>query len=279
MRRGSFESLAGPALSYLEWNREGAGPPIVCVHGLTRNALDFERLGGALAEDGRHVVSLDVVGRGESGRLEDPSAYGYPQYLADSLALARHLDAGQVDWVGTSMGGLIGMMLAAQQPKLIRRMVVNDVGPFIPKAALERIAQYLSYDWRFESLVHADSHLQKVYLPFGITDADHWRRFLEISVVPDGEGGYLPNYDPAIAAPFKDAHLEDVSLWDVWDAVSAEVLLLRGAQSDLLLSETAEEMTKRGPGCGLQEFQGCGHAPPLMEASQIAPVVRFLNAA
>ena len=282
MQRKVFETpaeLGGHALSYLEWNPGGEGLPVVCVHGLTRNALDFEALGTALAESGRHVVAIDVVGRGRSGRLTDPAAYGYPQYLAEASVFAEQLGVGQVDWVGTSMGGIIGMMLAAQRPNLSRRMVVTDVGPFSPKQALERIAEYLAAERRFDSLEHASAHLAEVYLPFGITDAALWRRFVEISIEGTGAGGYVPAYDPAIAIPFRDAHFDDVSFWDIWDAIRAEVLLLRGAQSDLLLAETAEEMRARGPGCRLVTFEGAGHAPPLLTPDQIDPVVGFLSPA
>ena len=283
MQRRSLRSLSRLGfheLSYLEWNAAAGGVPVVCLHGLTRNALDFEALGEALASAGRWVVALDVVGRGQSGRLADPDLYGYPQYLCDAAALIARLDAGEVDWVGTSMGGLIGMMLAAQPGNPLRRVVINDVGPFVPKAALERISEYLSTERRFENLEHAEAHLRKVYEPFGIESPDHWRRFTEISVETDPDGGGLvPAYDQEIAAPFRDAHLEDVDLWPVWDAMACSVLLLRGRDSDLLLRETAEEMLERGPGCRLVEFPGCGHAPPLLEPAQLDPVVAFLTAA
>jgi pimeloyl-ACP methyl ester carboxylesterase len=281
MKRRSLRALSKLGfheLSYLEWNADAGGVPVVCVHGLTRNALDFEALGEALAAAGRWVVSLDVVGRGQSGRLADPALYGYPQYLTDSAALLARLGAPEADWVGTSMGGLIGMMLAAQPGSPLRRIVINDVGPFVPKAALERIAEYLALERRFENKEHAEAHLKKVYAPFGIEKQEQWRRFTEISVEPDPEGGGLvPTYDQEIAAPFREAHLEDVDLWPVWDAMVGSVLVLRGRESDLLLRETAEEMVDRGPGCRLIEFAGCGHAPPLLEPAQIEPVVDFLK--
>lgn len=283
MRRASHRALSQEGfheVSYLEWNREAGGVPVICLHGLTRNALDFEVLGEALAQSGRWVVAPDVVGRGQSGRLSDPALYGYPQYLSDAACLIAHLRAEQVDWVGTSMGGIIGMMLAAQKMHPIRRMVINDVGPLIPKAALERIGDYLVQERRFENAAHAEAHLRKVYAPFGIADDSQWRRFTEISVerAPGGEG-LVPAYDPEIAAPFRDAHPDDVDLWYFWDRLDLPVLLLRGEESDLLLPRTAAEMKLRGPGCQLVEFAGCGHAPPLLVSEQTAPVIGFLNQA
>lgn len=263
-------------LVYYEWGPAKAERCVVCVHGLTRNGRDFDRLAAALAEAGCRVVCPDVVGRGHSDWLADPAGYAYPQYLADANALIARLDVEAVDWVGTSMGGLIGMFFAAQPKSPLRRLVINDVGPFIPKAALARIGTYLGQNNRFANLAEADTHFRSVHAPFGpLSDAD-WALITEHSVQADGEGGYRLRHDPAIATAFQKGPLEDVNLWPVWDAIAASPLVLRGAESDLLLAETAAEMTRRGAGAQVVEIQGCGHAPALMDPAQIAIVRDFL---
>jgi pimeloyl-ACP methyl ester carboxylesterase len=244
------------------------GRVAVCVHGLTRHAGDFDMLAAELAGSGWRTVCPDIVGRGESDWLAEPAGYGYPQYLADMTALIARLDVGALDWVGTSMGGLIGMMLAAQPKAPIRRLVLNDVGPFIPKAVLERIAVYVGTDPRFADLATAEAHFRQVYAPFGLGDGQ-WPDFTRHSLRPAEGGGWRLHHDPGIAVPFGEGPFEDVDFWDIWDAIDCPVLVLRGAASDLLLPETAEEMTRRGPKAHLVEVPGCGHAPGLMEASQV----------
>jgi pimeloyl-ACP methyl ester carboxylesterase len=263
-------------VAFREWGEEQGGAPLVCVHGLTRNGRDFEVLAERLAAE-RRVAAVDVVGRGASDRLADKKAYGYPQYMSDmTVLMARLLNGGGegLDWLGTSMGGLIGMMLAAQPNSPIRRLIVNDVGPFIPQAALERIAGYLDAERRFTTRDEAERHLREIYAPFGLREAD-WPRFLDISLEAAPEGGYRPAYDPGIAAAFEPP-LEAVDVWPIWDAITCPVLVLRGAQSDLLMRETAEEMRRRGPKAEIIEFENCGHAPALLEARQIAAVADWL---
>ncbi|MGF1592908.1 MAG: alpha/beta fold hydrolase [Kiloniellaceae bacterium] len=256
-----------------------SGPPhdvsVVCLHGLARNARDFDSLAAALAGDGRRAVCADMAGRGDSGWLRDPTAYGYPQYLADTAALIARLGCRQVDIVGTSMGGLIGMMMAALPDNPVRRLVINDVGPFIPKAALERILRYLGRDPRFEDLAAAEAIFREIYRPFGDLSDAQWRHLTETSLRRDG-GGWRLHYDPRIAEPLQQAELADVDLWAVWDAVACPVLVLRGAESDLLLAETAAEMARRGPRAEFIEFPGCGHAPALLGPAQIDPIRRWL---
>lgn len=269
---GGFHRMA-----FLDWGAETARRPVVCVHGLTRNAHDFDTLAAALAAQGRRVVCPDVVGRGASERLADPSGYGYPQYMADMTALIARLDAPEIDWVGTSMGGLIGMMLAAQKGTPIRRLVVNDVGPFIPEAALARIATYLGADPLFSDFGDAERFIRTVHGPFGDLSDAQWRALTESSVRQIKDGGYRLRYDPAIAEAFKARPIEDVDLWPVWDAIACPTLVLRGAESYLLLPDTAREMTTRGPRAEVVEIAGCGHAPALMDAAQIALVQDWLE--
>lgn len=273
LSKGGFHRLA-----YTEWGGPQAGHAALCVHGLTRNGRDFDALAGALAQDGLRVACPDVVGRGRSDRLADPAGYGYPQYLADMNALIARLDTPQVDWIGTSMGGLIGMMLAAQPNTPLRRLVINDVGPFIPKAAVARIGEYVGRDPRFADLAAAEAYFREVHAPFGsLTDAQ-WRHLTEHSAVAAQDGGYRLAYDPAIAAPFRVEEPEDLDLWPLWDAIAIPVLVLRGADSDLLLPETTAEMAARGPRAQVAEIAGCGHAPALMDKRQIALVRDWLLA-
>ena len=263
-------------MAYLERGPERAARPVVCVHGLTRNGRDFDVLAERLAAAGRRVVCPDVVGRGASGRLSDPAGYGYPQYLADMAVLIGRLDCAEIDWVGTSMGGLIGMMLAAQPGTPVRRLVVNDVGPFIPGAALERLAGYVGSDPHFPDLDAAEAYVRRVHAPFGALSDTAWRRLAETSLRADPAGGFRLNYDPGIGAAFTPGEMTDIALWPVWDGVTAPSLVLRGAESDLLLPETAREMTERGPKARLLEVPGCGHAPALLAPSQTDPILAWL---
>lgn len=263
-------------IAYWEWGERSARPTTICVHGLTRNGGDFDELAKVLGQD-RRVICPDVVGRGRSDWLTNPDLYGYPQYLADTAALIARLDVDEVDWVGTSMGGLIGMLLAAQPQSPIRRLVINDVGPFVPVAALERIASYLGADPVFEDLAAVEAYLRYIYMSFGEIPDHAWQAMAQHSARhrPDGRFGLA--YDPGIAKPLQSQPLADVDLWPVWDRVQCATLVLRGAESDLLLAETAEEMTQRGPRPRLVAFPGIGHAPSLMVPEQIELVRQFLT--
>jgi pimeloyl-ACP methyl ester carboxylesterase len=249
---------------------------VICVHGLTRNGRDFDVLAQALAPHFR-VLCPDVVGRGRSDWLAHKPDYGYPLYLSDLTALIARAGVDSVLWVGTSMGGLIGMMLAAQSGNPIRKLVVNDVGPLVPKAALERLAQYVGKAPPCSDLDQFEAYLRQVCAPFGpLTDAQ-WRHLASTSAQRNDDGTFGPAYDPGIATPFA-GELKDVVLWPVWDAIACPTLVLRGAESDLLLRETAQQMTQRGPKATLKELDGIGHAPALMAVDQIEVVRGFLLA-
>ena len=259
------------------WGKANPARSVICVHGLSRNGRDFDALAGTLADDGCFVACPDIVGRGASDRLADPAGYSYPQYMADATALFGQLGAPAVDWVGTSMGGILGMLLAAQKQHPLRCLVINDVGPFIPKAALERIAGYVGLDPHFPDFEAALSYTRRVCASFGDLTPAQWETFTRHSIVEDPAGGYRQAYDPAIAAVFKTGPIEDVDLWAVWDQITIPVLVLRGAQSDILLAETAEEMTRRGPKAKLVELPDCGHAPALLGAWEIGLIRDWLN--
>jgi len=248
---------------------------LVCVHGLTRNGRDFDTLAAALAVEYR-VVCPDVVGRGASDWLSDKQGYGYPQYLSDMLALVTHLNADSVHWVGTSMGGLIGMLLAVQPGSPITRMVMNDVGPLIPKAALARIASYVGDDPQFASMQELDDYLRVIYAPFGPFTDEQWQGLVRSSARRLDNAGIGLAYDPGIAVPLRAMPEQDVDLWSTWDKVQCPVLVIRGEQSDLLLADTAEQMTVTGPRAELSVLAGMGHAPTLMSEDQIALIARWL---
>ena len=261
---------------YWEWDSTlSNAPTLIAMHGLTRNGRDFDTIAQALA--GRyHVVCPDVVGRGKSDWLPAGALYSYPQYLADAAALIARVGAATVDWLGTSMGGLVGMMLAAQPLTPIRRLIVNDVGPFVPKASLERIGTYAGADPRFADLAELEAYIRRVYADFGnLSDAD-WAHMARHSARSRPDGGYGLAYDPAIADAFKTGPIADVDLWPVWERIACPVLVLRGVRSDLLLPETAARMASR-PNVTLVELPDCGHAPALMDAEQIGAVRDWLD--
>ncbi len=228
-----------------------------------------------MAKDFR-VIEVDVAGRGRSGWLADKSAYTYDTYLKHMAALLDYRGLQQVDWVGTSMGGLIGMLMATLPESPIRRLVLNDVGPFIPGAALDRIASRVGDDPRFPRLQDAAEYFRDVYADFGVPDELGWSDLTLHSTTRQENGTYALHYDPAIGDAFKERPMQDVDLWSVWDAVTCPVLVLRGERSDVLTAETAQEMTRRGPRAEVVEFADCGHAPSLMREDQIAVVRDWL---
>ncbi len=277
IRRIKVEGPEGTyGLSYAEWGAPDATRTVVCVHGLTRNARDFDHLAAVLAEDAR-VLCPDMVGRGLSDRLVQPEHYAIPTYVGHMLQMLEQLELAEVDWVGTSMGGLIGMGVGASENCPIRRMVVNDIGPFLPKAALGRIATYLSLDPRFASLDELEAHLREIHAGFGpLTDAE-WRHLAEHSASRREDGRFGLNYDQRLGQPLKSGPIEDIDLWPVWDQIGCPVLVLRGTESDLLSAETAAEMARRGPKAEIVAIDGTGHAPALMARDQIEIVRAWLR--
>lgn len=280
-RRRSVQCVSPRGLhrmAYLEWGDPRNPDVLVCVHGLTRCARDFDDLARALA--GRYrVVCPDVVGRGDSDWLQDPMLYGLPQYVADMVTLIARLDVPAVHWIGTSMGGLIGMALAAQKGTPIGRLVINDAGPVIARGALERIGTYVGQAPVFASVDQAEQYVRAVSAPFGPHGDAQWRFLTEIVLRKNEDGSFRMHYDPAIAEPFRRQMPEgDLELWPLWDAVRCPTLVLRGERSDLLSRETCRAMSERGPKAKVVEIPGIGHAPTLMFEEQIAPVREFLLA-
>ena len=277
-RRNHFRSLSPHGFHevvYFEWGDAGESRVVICVHGVGRKARDFDVLGEALAPTHR-VLAVDMPGRGESDWLTDPNDYVFPTYLTALTALVARSGAETVDWVGTSMGGLLGIVMAAQPKSPVRKLVVNDVGPTIERAAIERIRSYFGTDPTFATYAEIEQYVRKISAPFGpLTDAQ-WEQMTRTNVRLRLDGRWGIAYDPGIAVPFRSSAAPP-DLWPVWDAIRQPTLLLRGAKSDLLSAATAAEMVRRGPRPKLLEFPDVGHAPMLLSAEQIEPVARFIR--
>ena len=273
-------SVAGlHRMAYTEWGDPKNPDVVVCVHGLTRNGRDFDTLAQALARSYR-VVCPDVVGRGVSDWLKEPSGYGFPQYVADMLVLLARLNVKQVQWVGTSMGGLIGMYLASLDNTPIRRLVLNDVGPEITGESLRRIGEYVGRAPSFANLDEAAAYLRQVNGTFGQLSDAQWLHLAEHSVAQQADGRWTMRYDPGIGQPFRQTMVfGDINLWPVYEQIRCPVLLTRGAESDLLSEATAQAMTERGPRARRVDFAGVGHAPMFMDAEQITVLQHFLSPA
>jgi pimeloyl-ACP methyl ester carboxylesterase len=251
----------------------------MCAHGLTRNGRDFDFLAERLSA-GARVVCPDMPGRGRSDWLSNPTedkGYNYPQYMLDATALIARLGVSQVDWVGTSMGALLGMMVAAQPGSPIRRLVMNDAGPFIPNSVPACLAAYVGLDKDFSTSEEVEAYVRTIYAGFGTLTDQQWHHIAHHSERRKANGKLGLAFDPDISLPLKPP-FRDVVLWPLWDAVRCPVLVLRGEQSEVLLPEVAEEMTRRGPKATVKVIPGCGHAPALMSPDQITIVERWLEA-
>lgn len=278
-RQRSLKSLTPHGFHRVVWHEWGAADNprvVVCVHGLTRTGRDFDVLGEALAKTHR-VLAVDMPGRGSSEWLPAKSDYVYTTYLATLTALVAAAGVTAVDWVGTSMGGLLGIVMAAQPGTPVARLVVNDVGPAIEPGALARIGAYVGADPTFATEAALLAYVREIS-PFGPHDDAQWDHLVRTTTSrrPDGRYGFV--YDPGIAVPFRSA-TKGADLWPLWDAIDCPTLLLRGADSDLLSASTARAMAQRGPRPRLVEFAGVGHAPTLLPADQVRTVVDFLREA
>ena len=281
-------------MAFWRWGDTQAAHVVVCVHGLTRQGRDFDRLAQALVAKSPELLQVicpDVVGRGRSEWLSDPTGYQIPQYAADMLALLAQVQAQMgtpvqtLDWVGTSMGGLIGMVLAGQPglplPAPIRRLVLNDVGPAITWASVARMQTYVGQYGEYRDLDEAAAAMWALSQGFGPVPAELWRE-MSAHMLRSGTGGAVTlHYDPAIGVPVRamtpeSAAAGEAALWALYDQIQAQTLLIRGQDSDLLTPETAIAMTQRGPRAQLDTWPGFGHAPTLTGDDQIAVVTRFL---
>jgi pimeloyl-ACP methyl ester carboxylesterase len=263
-------------MAYTEWGARDNPRVLICVHGLTRNGRDFDALAEAMSGHYR-VICPDVVGRGQSGRLRDPAGYGIPQYVADMVTLIARLNVDSVHWVGTSMGGLIGMALAAQECTPLRKLVLNDVGPLITVESLQRIATYVGTDPQWASFNEALAYVKLISAPFGQLSEAQWHHLTETSIVQRADGRWAFRYDPRIAEPFKAAFVDkDIDLWPIYAGITCPTLVVRGAESDLLTRDTWQQMGACGPQAQLAEIPRVGHAPMFQSDEQIAIVRDFL---
>lgn len=268
-------------MAYTEWGDAANPKVLVCVHGLSRQGRDFDTLAQALCGDYR-VVCPDVVGRGRSDWLADPMGYNLPAYVADMVTLLARLDAQTVHWVGTSMGGLIGLSLTSLPGTPVSKLVLNDVGPVIEWSSLQRIGSYLGQPAHWATEDEAADALWAISQGFGPHARAQWLALTRPQLKPDG-AGFKPHYDPAIAVPFRLitpelAQAGEAALWAAYERVACPTLLIRGAESDLLSPATALAMTERGPRARLVQLPGVGHAPTLVQADQVHLVREFLLA-
>ena len=273
LSRSGFHTVA-----YTEWGDPDAARVAICVHGLTRQGRDFDPLAVALAQHGYRVICPDLVGRGRSGWLTDPADYDLPQYVSDMVMVIARSGAAEVDWIGTSLGGLTGMQLAGSARAPIRRMVINDVGPFLPWQALSRLGAYLwTMPKSFANFHAAEAYFREVLAPFGRLGDTEWFHLTTHSITRSPDGRFRLLIDPGIGRVFRPVMNYSVNMWRQWDAMACPVLVLRGEHSDLLSRELARDMTRRGPQAKVVEFPDCGHAPALMDHRQIGTVVKWLT--
>ena len=277
-RSGHFLGLCAHGFHrvvYYEWGARDNPAVVICVHGVGRNGRDFDVLGEALASTHR-VLAVDMPGRGASDWLADPMDYVFPTYLGTLTALIAASAAERVSWVGTSMGGLLGIVAAAQPNTPVARLVVNDVGPRVEPAALARIATYFGSDPVFATYAELAAYVRNISAPFGPLSDAQWDHVVRTNARQRPDGRWGLGYDPRIALPFR-AQPAPPDLWPLWDMIRCPTLVLRGAESDLLSAATAAEMSTRGPRPQVVEFAGVGHAPTLLDPGQVDVVARFLR--
>ena len=264
-----------------EWGSENSGPPVICVHGLTRQARDFDVLAQRLVDEGRRVLCPDLPGRGRSDWLDDPLHYNLLTYANDMNTVLAWAHASEVDWIGSSLGGMVGMMLAAQKFQPIRRLVLNDVGAYVPSTALQRIGRYLaSGPMKFDTLDDAELWVRETLAPFGDLNDREWRHLTEHSYRRDEViSKWVAHHDPAIARTYRQWQFVSVDLWKFWRAITCPVLVVRGADSDFLLPGILARMRSSGPPTETVEIEGSGHVPSLMREHHIAPILNFLGRA
>lgn len=281
-RRGFVMNLSKTEfhrISYVEWGPISDRRPIICVHGLTRQCRDFDYLAIKLAAQGRRVICPDLPGRGESEWLEDSDEYALPEYCAGMNALIARLDVDELDWVGTSLGGLIGIVMAGMPGTRIRRLVVNDIGPYVSSAGLMRIGRYIRDMPRsFPTLEAAEAYFREILAPYGELRDKHWRHITMHSVKWDAsQNAFVTLCDKGIGEAFRSSWFASLNLWKYWQQIRCRMLVLHGERSDLLTTELTDEMVSRNANATIHHFPECGHVPPLFEPSQIKVVTDFLT--
>lgn len=267
-------------LAYTEWGNADNPNMLICVHGLSRNSRDFDYLANSLASD-FHVICPDIVGRGRSSWLSNPLGYDIPHYIIDIQILLKKFQPKKLSWIGTSMGGLIGMGLAAANPILIHKMVLNDIGPFVDHTALIEVAKYIGHCPRFSSLEEAEKYCRQTYQSFGIVHDDDWRYFTKHSFTTDEEGYFIRAFDPAVGKHFtesiKNNEKQDIDLWAIWKQITCPTFCIHGTFSTILTQETLTKMKESGPPITILEIPNTGHAPALMDENQIKYTQQWLT--
>ena len=267
-------------IAYVEWGDPQSERVAICVHGLSRQGRDFDLIAAEMARRGWRVICPDLVGRGRSDWLREPGEYTLPQYVSDLAGLIARLDVPKVDWIGTSLGGIIGMLMAGQRQSPIGRLVVNDIGPFVTWQVLQRLGDAVrDAPLTFPDLHAATGFVRTSLAGFGPLSDEKWEHMARHGFTENNAGAWRKLADSDIAGPFRTSLLFNLSIWNYWDQITCPTLVLRGEHSDVLPTATATEMTQRGPQAALIEFAGCGHAPALMDASQIATVADWLDEA
>jgi len=267
-------------MAYHTWGDPSNPRVLICVHGLTRRGSDFRTLAEALCKD-YYVVCPDVVGRGDSDFLENPMLYGIPQYVADMTTLVARLNVTSVDWFGTSMGGLIGMVYAGMPDSPIRRILINDVGPRIEPESLKRLSSYVGQPFAYSNRADALTILNRICTSFGPHTPEEWER-LNGPLLQQEQGVWSLHYDPKIAIPFVAvnpvlAKAGELALWNHFDAITVPILIVRGGDSDLLSIATVDEMLRRNPHARSITIPGVGHAPAFLKPEQIALAAEFFS--
>lgn len=263
-------------IAYTEWNDTANNETILCMHGLTRNGRDFDYLAQSLSSSYR-IVCPDLAGRGASDRLNNHHFYNQAQYAADLTTLIARLDVQSLIWIGTSLGGILGMYLAAQVRTPIKALILNDIGPLISKIGLTRISKYAKQDQTFVNIDDAERFFRNIYNTTEEITNEQWRHLTECSVTKLDNGQYTLAYDPEVATPLHKWWIPDINLWSLWSKIRCPVLVLRGEKSDILLRQTTDQMQNTWPQTTVFEIPGCGHAPMLMTADQIYLIQNWLK--
>ncbi|KTD36155.1 hydrolase/acyltransferase [Legionella nautarum] len=281
-------------VAYTEWGKVNSeSPTVICVHGLTRNSRDFDALADYLSTQGSHVFCPDVVGRGDSSWLKNAHDYNFKRYIIDLSNLISRTGAKEIDWIGTSMGGLLGIIMASLPNTPIRRLILNDVSPQVPIQTLWHMAKYVGKDPQFSSKEEAKEHYKKIYAEFGNLTEKQWINFTEHSVTELSPGVFISKFDPNIH-DFKlswqsvkeflyhphralEGILFDIDLWDFWQKITCPVLVIRGSRSTLLLPEHIKKMKRMHPEVEVFEVEDAGHAPALLELDQHKKIRSWLN--
>lgn len=261
-------------IHYVEWGPAKSDKTVVCVHGFSRNGRDFDYLAQNLAAKGYRVICPDMPGRNKSDWQPNLADYSVPRHMSEMMVLLARIDEEEVDWIGTSMGGIIGMGLASFENTPIRNLVINDIGPFIPSPPLSRIKQYLSLLPEFKTFDSAKKYLRQLLQPFGISTQEQLDHMADHSFYKNEYGNYVLNYDPKIVDCFQE---EETDLWYVWETITRPTLVIRGVDSEVLTKDTVEKMLERDQ-VDFVQFSGAAHAPALMNQDQIDTVVNWLEA-